>query len=454
MSRFVLGALALALSAPLLAQTPNLSSATAQEVITTGLSFAVGIRHAKDGSGRIYIVQKTGLVRVVDSSFAILPTPLINVAALMPSVNTTGDERGLLGLAFDPDYASNRIFYLYYIDLNSDSVVARYTAPMDGSAAPANSGTIVLRIDQPFNNHNGGDIHFGPDNMLYIGMGDGGSGNDPCGAGQTLNITQLNPYGNGSCNASATFINSGGRSSSRGLLGKMLRIDVRDIPAGGVAPATEQCGAPASGNAQYRIPASGNAFAGSDSICDEILHYGLRNPFRFSFDRVTGDMLIGDVGQSAREEISFAPAGSVGLNFGWRCREGDVANPSASVSGTQPCRNIDPPLPNLAEPILAYGRGLGCSVTGGYRFRGPVQDINGAYFYGDYCTSAIIGAAPVASMWSNLPPNPWFPAPGGSLTSFGEDEAGWVYFTRYSTGTTGGVYRIYSERVFRGGFES
>jgi glucose/arabinose dehydrogenase len=441
----------MALAGGAAAQTPSLTGVAPQEVVSTGLSYAVAVRHAKDGTGRIYVVEKTGRVEILDRNFVISATPLIDVASLMPSVTGQGDERGLLGLAFDPDYSNNRTFYLYYIDTNSDTVVARFVAPSDGSQTPANSGTTVLRIDQPFTNHNGGDIHFGPDNMLYIGMGDGGSSNDPCGAGQTLDTRALNPYSNGSCNASTTFTNSGGQSNSRGLLGKMLRIDVRNIPQEGVAQTGEQCGAPSSGNAQYRIPATGNPYSTQDFICDEVLHYGLRNPYRFSFDRATGDMFIGDVGQGAREEISYAAAATSNSNFGWRCREGNIA--LGAASGAAPCRNTDPPLSNLVEPIISYDRSNGaCSVTGGFRFRGPVQTLNGAYFYGDYCNGRITAAASNAGVWSSLTPTPWTTAATFTLAGFGEDEAGWVYYTRYTTTATGGLFRIYSEQVFRDGF--
>ncbi len=329
---------------------------------------------------RLFMVQRTGAIRIYDMvSGTMLPTPFLNIASLL---ETGFNEQGLLGLAFHPDYATNGFFYVNYTSsAGGQTRVARYSvsAGNPNVANPA-SASILLTQAQFAANHNGGMLAFGPDGYLYIGLGDGGSGNDPQGNGQNIN-TQL---------------------------GKLLRIDVD-----GAAPFTSP---------------PDNPFVGVAGL-DQIWAYGLRNPWRFSFDRVTGDLYIADVGQNAWEEIDFQPASSLGgENYGWRCMEGN------SCTGLTGCTCNSP---TLTDPILAYSHAGGaCSVTGGYVYRGcAMPDMHGLYFYAEFCANTIFsfeydGVSPVAPAPTNrtselVPP----PGNGGisSISSFGEDAYGEMY---------------------------
>jgi glucose/arabinose dehydrogenase len=291
-------------------------------------------------------------------------------------------------------------------------VVARFTTPAaTPNQADAGSEQVLFEVVQDFSNHNGGDIHFGPDDYLYIGLGDGGSGGDPNNRAQTLNT----------------------------LLGKMLRIDVdATIQAG-----DEPCGILANGSpaTAYGIPA-GNPFAGAGDGCDEIWAYGLRNPYRWSFDRQTGDLLIGDVGQNALEEIDFQPAGSAGLNYGWRCREGNQDF------------NTNPSCPGpLTEPIMVYPHEADpCSgtVIGGFRYRGADPALQGTYFFADYCKQRLYFADDNGT--GNWPALPERIDVGFQITGFGEDNSGELYFVT----AAGGLYRITTTAtgIFSNGFES
>ncbi len=344
------------------------------EKVAQGLSFPVDLAAPKNDS-RLFIVEKSGKIRIVKDG-NVLPAAFLDISSLV----STGSEQGLLGLAFHPDYAQNGMFIVDYTDTSGDTRIARYHVSSNPDVADAASGVIVLTVDQPYSNHNGGGIAFGPDEYLYIALGDGGSGGDPQGHGQD-------------------------RSE---LLGSLLRIDV------------------ANGN-PYNIPAS-NPYAGSTSFRPEIWSYGLRNPWRFSFDRQTGDLYIGDVGQGEREEIDVAPASSVGgENYGWRIMEG------RSCYGSSSCNQG-----GLVLPVFDYTHSDGCSVTGGYVYRGQaVPALAGIYFYSDYCSGWIRsfryvnGRATESRSWSSLDPH-------GSVTSFGQDAEGEIYVL-VSDGT---VYRI------------
>ena len=353
------------------------------ERIASGLERPVAITHAGDGSGRLFITLQPGRVVIYDGS-QVLATPFLDIAA---RVRCCG-ERGLLSIAFHPQYETNGRFFVNYTrEPDGATVIAEYrVSDADPNVADPNSERVLLVIPQPYSNHNGGQLQFGPDGMLYIGMGDGGSAGDP------QNYAQ-NP---------------------RSLLGKMLRIDV-------------------DGGDPYGIPPD-NPFVGDDpeDVLDEVWALGLRNPWRFSFDRATGDLWIADVGQNAREEVNLQPASSSGgENYGWRIWEGSLCyNPptgceSESVIGT------------LVFPVLEYPTSLGCAVTGGYRYRGgAIPDLYGYYVYGDYCAGTIWGALPENGTWTSTV----LLETGFLISTFGEDEDGELYVANYSS--SGEVYRL------------
>ena len=348
----------------------------------------LAVRHAGDGSGRIFIVTQQGKIFIHDGS-KLLTTPFLDISDRVRS----GSERGLLGLDFHPQFAvagsaHEGEFYVNYSDQSGgDTVISRFRISSDDpNVADAGSEEILLEIDQPYSNHNGGDIHFGRDGYLYIGMGDGGSGGDP--------------------EDRARHTDS--------LLGKMLRIDVN-----GSTPGSGACGLV--GN--YGIPAS-NPFVGK-SGCDEIWAYGLRNPWRWSFDRSTHDLIIGDVGQGTWEEVDFQPASSKGGEYyGWSCMEGNHVFKSGRCDGAI-----------RVAPILEYRHSAGnCSITGGYRYRGPIPGMNGIYMYADYCTGRIWFAEYAGGSWTS---SEWRDT-DMSISSFGEDEAGNIYVVDLN----GGIYRF------------
>ncbi|MCX6021203.1 MAG: PQQ-dependent sugar dehydrogenase [Chloroflexi bacterium] len=335
------------------------------------------VTHAGDGSGAIYVVEKAGVVRVVTGG-AVRPAPFLDITSLVRSVES---ERGLLGLAFHPNYRTNRQFFVDYTDLKGDTVIARYAATSEGASADLGSAKVLLNIPQPFANHNGGMLAFGPDGMLAIGMGDGGSGGDPQGNGQRRDR----------------------------LLGKLLRIDVNRGDT-------------------YDIPAD-NPFAGDAQAKQEVWAIGLRNPWRFSFDRGTGDMWVADVGQNSWEEINVVKAGAKGgENFGWNRMEGTHCYP--------PDARCD--RAGLLLPVYEYATNAAgnCSVTGGYVYRGRAAPLLvGGYIYGDYCSGRIWGLARKADgAWSNTE----LLDTSYQISSFGEDEAGELYLTALN----GGVYRL------------
>ena len=347
------------------------------EPVINGLANPVAITHAGDGSGRLFITEQGGRILIYDGS-GVLPVPFLDVSALL----LTSGERGLLSVAFHPNYASNGYFYVNYTNTGGHTVIARYTVSNDPNLADPASALTVLTIVQPYPNHNGGQLQFGPDGFLYIGMGDGGSGGDP------------NNYA----------------QDPDSLLGKMLRIAV-------------------DGDVPYSVPLD-NPFVSDEQVRDEIWALGLRNPWRFSFDRSTGDLFIGDVGQRDWEEIDYQPVSSTGgENYGWRLMEGNNCfNPSTNCNDG-----------SLTLPVLEYGHDLGCSVTGGYRYRGKDNPLlSGLYIYGDFCSGRIWGAKPGGNgNWSaeelldtNL-----------NISTFGEDQNGELYVA-HRAATGGTVYRI------------
>jgi glucose/arabinose dehydrogenase len=333
--------------------------------LTADLSFPVALA-APAGDARLFVVEKGGRIRIFEHD-TLRTDPFLDISALV----STGSEQGLLGLAFHPDYATNGRFFVDYTDTKGDTRIAEYHVSSDPAIADLGSASVMLTVPQPYSNHNGGQLAFGPDGYLYIGMGDGGSGGDPDGHGQATDD----------------------------LLGSLLRIDVN-----GASP--------------YTIPA-GNPWADSAGARGEIWSIGLRNPWRFSFDRTTHDLYIADVGQGNYEEVDVSTAasgGGRGANYGWNTMEGNACYQAASCDRT-----------GLVLPVVQYDHSEGCSITGGYVYRGSaIPDIRGHYFYADFCGGWIRSfrfadaAATDERSWDML-------APGGSITSFGEDAAGELY---------------------------
>ena len=353
------------------------------ETVATGLDVPVQVTAAPGDPTRLFVVEKTGRIHVIRDG-TLLQQPFLDLSGSV----SVGAEQGLLGLAFAPDYATSGRFYLDYTDpagatIGGTTRIVRYRVSVQPDSAVPTPDRVLLSVPQPQPNHNGGMLAFGPDGMLYIGLGDGGGANDPDNHAQ----------------------------NKTDLLGKLLRIDV-------------------SGPGDYAIPPD-NPFSAPDAA--EIWCYGLRNPWRFSFDRLTGDLYIGDVGQDRFEEVDVAPAvprgAGRGLNFGWRVTEGfSCFNPSSGCDTT-----------GLTAPALDYPHAGGtCSVTGGYVHRGAGSpSLYGMYFYADYCAGWVRGfryaggKATEQTDWPQLDP-------GGRITSFGEDTAGELYITTIE----GGVYRI------------
>ena len=365
--------------------------------ITNGLSAAMDVQNAGDGSGRLFVVEKAGRIRIVSQDGTLLPAPFLNIASRV----TDGGERGLLGMAFPPDFATKQYFYVYYTGSptaggSADSKVSRFSVSAGNpNMADANSEEVVLRVTQPFSNHNGGTIRFSPiDGFLYIGFGDGGSGDDPGDRAQ-------NPTS---------------------LLGKMLRIDVEGTPDAGL---------------DYAIPPT-NPFVGDASTRDEIWALGLRNPFRFSFDRKTGDLYIGDVGQNAIEELNFEPAGDPGgHNYGWVHWEGTRLNTDAPNNNRVPANPTDP----VHEYAQASG---GFSIIAGMVYRGTkFPRMYGTHFFTDYYFSDLRGLKRDESdEWVVTP----FMDMGIEPAGFGEGEDGSLYVvSNNGTGSTG-LYRIEDSR--------
>ncbi|MBI5949066.1 MAG: PQQ-dependent sugar dehydrogenase [Chloroflexi bacterium] len=353
------------------------SGPVALEEVAAGFKRPTFVTHAGDGSGRLFVVEKSGIIRVIRNG-AVEAEPFLNMTSFVWS---TGNEQGLLGLAFHPKFKENGRFFVAFTAQDGANSVAEYRVPAGSTRADPATARRLLAIPDDRENHNGGMLAFGPDGYLYIGTGDGGGAGDTRGTGQSLNT----------------------------LLGKILRVDVD------------------SGTTPYGIPPD-NPFAGRSGARPEIWAYGLRNPWRFSFDRATGDLWIGDVGQDAREEVDFQPAGSKGgENYGWNAMEA-----SACFRPSTGCAR-DGKVPPASEYSHAGGA---CSVTGGYVYRGSrVPAIAGAYVFIDYCDGQLRSLRPDGNRWR----------PGVLLetslnvSSFGEDEAGELYVV---DDTGGRVYRL------------
>jgi glucose/arabinose dehydrogenase len=352
--------------------------------LTNGLVLPVDVADPGDGSGRLFLVQQGGLIRVWNGT-SIETTPFLDLSGQV----TCCGEQGLLGLVFHPDYAVNGEFFVNYTHNDGgqlETVVARFEVSGGDPDVANPAEDVLLRFDQPAGNHNAGDLAFGPDGYLYIPTGDGGGAGDPNENGQDL----------------------------AELLGKVLRIDVDSSPDPGLA---------------YAIPAD-NPFVGQAAARAEIWAYGLRNPFRFSFDRSTGDLWIGDVGQNAWEEVDRQPASSEGgENYGWDCREGAHDYTGTDNDGLAGCAGL-----TFTDPVLEYAHAGGrCSVTGGFRYRGDAEPrLRGVYLFADFCTGEIFGTVPRCDgAWESqlLLDAPF------NITTFGEDSGGELYVSQYIGGS-------------------
>lgn len=384
-SRLLASALALVLTltsiaAPATAQDDAVAFDVGFEPVAEGFNQPVDLTHANDGSDVLYIAEKPGTVsRLVDSER--VPEPFLDIT---DRVGSGGYEQGLLGIAFPLDYAESQVFYVHYSDLQGNTVVSRFTVA-DNDIADPQSEQVILTQEQPYPNHNGGQIAFGPDGYLYIGLGDGGSGGDPLGAGQRLDT----------------------------WLGKILRIDVD--------PTVLTDGQP------YAIPED-NPLIDQEGALPEIYAYGLRNPWRFSFDAETGDLLIADVGQNWIEEINLLPIGTdTALNFGWNTMEGSQCYLAEGCDIT-----------GITLPIMEYTHEVGgCSVTGGDVYYGEnVPDLYGTYIFADFCSGLVWqGTRGDEGTWTMSEPI----QSGLAISSFGTDEQGEMYVVDLTSGI---VYRL------------
>jgi glucose/arabinose dehydrogenase len=335
------------------------------------------ISHAGDGSKRLFVAEQGGLVYVIEGG-DVQGTPFLDIRDQVSG----GGEQGLLGIAFHPDFPDDPRLFVHYTDKAGDTVVSSFAVdPGSPDAADPDSETVILTVDQPYSNHNGGGLEFGPEGYLYIALGDGGSGGDPLDSGQRLDT----------------------------LLGKILRIDIDRTSAGKA----------------YAIPSS-NPFAGDAGRRGEIWLYGLRNPFRFSFDRRTGDLWLGDVGQGDWEEIDVARGGVGGLNFGWRIMEGGHCYSPSSGCTTS----------GLTLPVVEYSHDLGCTVIGGLVYRGSAYPLlRGAYLFTDFCSGRTWAVDADASG-----PQPLVEVAdtSASIAGYGESETGELY----AVDLGGQVYRV------------
>lgn len=352
------------------------------ELIASGFNNPVSIKHA--GDDRLFIVQQRGIIRTITGDGTVLNGNFLDIE---DRVIDSGNERGLLGLAFHPNHSVNGYIYVNYINNSGNTVISRFTLQWPNpSLVNPNTELILLTYNQPFSNHNGGDLAFGPDGYLYISSGDGGSGGDP-------------------------QDNSQDRTN---LLGNILRIDVDNTSTG----------------LNYSIPAD-NPFVGNSTARDEIWAYGLRNPWRFSFDRMNGDIWIADVGQGDYEEINRASGSQAGLNYGWRCYEGNTVFNSSNCPGSS----------TLTFPVSGYnhtGNGeFKCSITGGYVYRGSTYpNFVGSYFFADYCSSEIgfIKYNSITDNWDMT-----LEDFSGNWSTFGEDQDGEIYI---ADPTSGSIYKL------------
>jgi glucose/arabinose dehydrogenase len=356
------------------------------ETVASGFHRPLWVGAPSHVNDRLWVIEQDGRIWIIDSKTGgKQKEPFLDIA---DQVRRRGNEEGLLGLAFAPDFEKSGLFYVNFVDKQQNTRISRFKAKgPDFNSADRDSQEVLLSFKQDFDNHNGGWIAFGPDKMLYVGNGDGGAGDDPKQRAQAMDT----------------------------YLGKILRLDV----------------SPASG---YEVPKD-NPFLNKKDVKPEIWALGVRNPWRCSFDRKTGDFWIGDVGQNRWEEINYLPKGKgAGSNFGWRLREADKPNPNKSIAGGKPEDNV--------EPVYVYDHGgksdEGLSVTGGYVYRGPVKELEGRYIFGDYNNkrvwSFILKNGKATSVKDHT--DDFHPEGGklGMISSFGEDSAGNVYIVDHTNG--------------------
>jgi glucose/arabinose dehydrogenase len=350
------------------------------ELVNNAFDKPIYVANAGDGSGRLFVVQKEGQIILVRNGSP-APTPFLDISSQVGSRRT---EQGLLSVAFHPQYSTRGLFYIHYTDRRGDVVVARYRASADNpDVADQNNALRLLHVDKPESNHNGGQLAFGPDGYLYVGLGDGGAFGDPWDNAQNKSV----------------------------LLGKLLRLDV-------------DSGTP------YVVPGD-NPFVSEPRTRPEIWAYGLRNPWRFSFDRASDDLYIADPGQKSWEEVNFQRADADGgRNYGWRRMEGRHCYPPGDSCDSA----------RFEQPVGEYPSSLGCAIIGGYVYRGPSSAaLNGIYLFGDFCSGRIWGL-------QQRSPGVWdqheLLKTSLQISSFGEDEAGEMYLTSLSDN---GLYRVTAE---------
>ncbi len=395
----VTSAIALFVAGAAVAQVPAVKT----KRIATGLNYPTFVTHAPGDTSRLFVLEKRGVIKIIDlATNTVLATPFLNIDSIVVGGSSVSDEQGLLGLAFHPDYANNGCFFVYYTANGTGAnTVARYKVSADPNVADGGSGLVIMSWSDPFSNHNGGWMDFGPDGYLYIAVGDGGSANDPGNRAQTIVNMKL---------------------------GKIHRIipDVVDS----VAP-------------HYTVP-SDNPFVGITGD-DEIWAYGVRNPWRCSFDRETGDLWIGDVGQDAVEEIDFQPAGAPGgRNYGWRCTEG--TNCTGLTGCTCGSGTLTPPIKTHNH---ASGTNGAFCITGGYVYRGcAYPELQGTYFYADYSLNNVWSFKYNGSVISDFTVRNSQITPSidgfvvNQIASFGEDANGEVYIVDHGSTTGGQIFKI------------
>lgn len=413
------------------------------QTVAMGLPEPVSIRNAGDGTNRLFVVGRRGRIDVLlPGASTPLATPFLSLpqCSVTPTPANcvrTDYENGLLGLAFHPQYASNGYVYINYNDLNDDTVIARLrVSATDPNQLDVATITTILRIDLGYRFHRGGDLAFGPDGYLYIPMGDGSDQGDPCRRGQTLTPADLlaNDSRSGACPVDSNFTVANANADSRALLSKVIRID---IDQGTAAGSNELCGDNVDGSALYAIPAT-NPYVGSTGVagvCDETFSHGWRNPFRFSIDRVSGEMFLGDVGWETEEEVSLDRVDATGArNYGW-----------SNCEGTHP---VNGSCTNSIAPIFSYARstGNGSSVSGGYVYRGDITALQGVYIFGDFSSGRIFflkRPSPPAPNWTF---SLWQDTTA-LIAGFGEDEQSELYLvdfqgkvSRFLSSQTGAVF--------------